>query len=91
MLDALLDVLRVVLMRCDALGRGFPNAMVVDQGLVMGNVGARTMRKPISEVGVFAVYRTAERQNCALAVLVPPLTSFPAPAETRGSTTAVEG
>jgi hypothetical protein len=86
-LHALLDVLREVLMRCDALGRGFPNAMVIDQG----NVGASTMRKPISEVGVFAVYRTAERQNCALAVLVPPLTSFPAPAETRGSTTAVEG
>jgi hypothetical protein len=50
-LDALLDVLRVVLMRCDALGRGFPNAMAIDQGLVMGNVGARTMRKPFAALG----------------------------------------
>lgn len=38
-------------MRCDALGRGFPNAMVIDQGLVMGNVGARTMRKPFLALG----------------------------------------
>ena len=29
-------------MRCEALGRAFPNAMAIDQG----NVGASTMRKP---------------------------------------------
>jgi hypothetical protein len=65
-LDALLEVLREVLMRCDALGRGFPNAMVIDQGLVMGNVGARTMRKPFAALG-----NSGLRPRTALAVAVP--------------------